>query len=99
MYLHKEYHQVGDLELKCVISFNKDRISWATSRPKKVGYQVTVLPVKRTSCGGGLMVEEVAAFSGFNDCLLEVDRQSSKRLGQAIDVLHFRLEEYCNHFK
>lgn len=99
MYLHKEYHRVGDLELKCAISFNKERTNWATSQPKKIGYQVTVLPVKRTPAGNGLMLEETSAFSGFNDCLLEVDRQSSKRLTQAIDVLHNRLEEYTNQFK
>ena len=69
--LHKEYLKIGDNEIKFSITFNREKINWATSQPKKIGYQVTATPVKRTQREGYSM-EETGAFTGFNDCLLEV---------------------------
>lgn len=44
-------------------------------------------------------MEEFGAFTGFNHCLLEVDRQSKKGLQQAIDILQERMDEYLERFK
>ena len=98
-YLHKEYWKIGEQEIKAAISFNRERTNWATSQPKKIGYQATCTPVKRTDKGNNIVIEESSAFTGFNDCLLEVDRQSAKRLQTAIEELHKRKEEYLNWFK
>jgi len=98
-YLHKEYWKIGEQEIKVAISFNRERINWATSQPKKIGYQATCTPVKRTNKGNNLVLEETSAFTGFNVCLLEIDRQSAKRLQTAIEELNKRKEEYLNWFK
>ena len=71
----------------------------ATNEPKKIGYQITAVPVKRTNGAGGYTIEEFGAFTGFNDNLIECDRQSKKRLQTAISVLHSRLSTYLNYFK
>lgn len=98
-YLHKEYHKLPDgSEIKFAISFNKETVSWATSQPKKIGYQVTVTPVKRTDKGNGIVMEESGAFTGFNDNLLEIDRPSPKRLRTAIQILSERLQNYLDYF-
>jgi hypothetical protein len=104
--LHKEYHTLpegaktkdGKNEIRFTISFNRDRISWATSQPKKIGYQVTATPVATSKIGNGIVMEEFGAFTGFNDCLLEVDRQSAKRLQTAISILHERMDKYLLWF-
>ena len=98
MILHKEYHKVGDQEIKFTISFNRDRYNWATNQPKKIGYQVSAIPVNRTQ-RDGYSVEESGAFTGFNDNLLEVDRQSKKRLDHARLILAQRLEMYLAYFE
>lgn len=98
MYLHKEYHTLPNGQMiKFGVSFNKDTCNWATSQPIKVGYRVTVLPVKITQ-HDGYSIEETGAFTGFNDTLLEVDRQSKKRLQTAISILAERKEKYLNYF-
>jgi hypothetical protein len=63
-----------------------------------VGYSVSVLPVKRTH-GDGVTIEESGAFTGFNVCVLEAERQSKNRLAKAIQILHERGEEFINHLK
>jgi hypothetical protein len=98
--LHKEYHKLENgQEIKFSVSFNKDRTNWTTNEPKKIGYQVTATPVKRTDKGSGIVMEEFGAFTGFNDCLLEVDRQSSKRLSTALNILQVKLETYLDWFR
>lgn len=100
--LYKEYQTIeinGEKqEIKFCVSFNKDRYNWATNQPKKIGYQITVLPVKRTSREGGIVIEESEAFTGFNDCLLQVDRQSQKRLKTALLILQNSKEKYLSYF-
>lgn len=98
MILHKEYHMVDDQEIKFTISFNRDSHNWATSQPKKVGYQVTATPVKRLQ-RDGYMIEQSGAFTGFNDNLLEVERQSSKRLEHAKLILSQRMDKYLMYFE
>lgn len=96
--LHKEYITIGGNEVRLRIYFNKDRTNWATSETMKIGYNITATPVKRTK-SGGCVIEEFSAFSGFNDCLLEVERQSSKRLQLAIAELNSRKEKYIKYFE
>lgn len=96
--LHKEYHTLPNgQEIKFSISFNRDRTNFATYEPKKIGYQVSATPVKRSK-GEGFNIEEYGAFTGFNDNLIEVERQSAKRLQSAIAELHSRLQKYLDWF-
>ncbi len=44
-------------------------------------------------------MEEFGAFTGFNDILYEVNRQSSKRLDKAIKILGERKDKYLEQFK
>jgi hypothetical protein len=101
MSLYKHYVEVEGLgEVKFSISFNRDRTNWATSQPKKVGYNVTVIPVKRTHGEGrGYTIEESVAFTGFNMCLLEAERQSKNRLAKAIQIMHERSEVLIGYLK
>jgi hypothetical protein len=99
MTLHKEYHKLENgQEIKFTISFNRESTNWATYQPKKIGYQVSATPVKRTILDGGFSMEESGAFTGFLDNLIEVDRQSSKRLQAAINELKIRLPKYLEYF-
>lgn len=96
MSLYKKYIDTieDNKKIKFSISFNRNTFNWATSEPKKIGYQVTVVPVEI-----GDKFESFTAFTGFNDCLLEVNRQSSKRLDEAIKILNKREEKYLEYFK
>jgi hypothetical protein len=99
MYLYKEYIELNGQTIKFSISFNREHTNWATSQAKKIGYQVTVLPVKISKLEGGFTLEESSCFTGFNDNLLEVERQSAKRLETAKAILTERKEKYLNHFR
>ena len=91
MSLHTEYHLLpSGQEIKISVSFNKDPYR------APVGYRACVLPVKRTKREGYTM-EESGAFTGFNDTLIHVNRQSSKRLNLAIDSLKARIPDYLKH--
>ena len=99
MSLHREYHKLENgQEIRFSVSFNRDRTNWATSQPKKIGYQVSATPIERTN-GDGYSVESFSAFTGFNDSLIEIDRQSAKRLQTAIEVLTQRQERYLDWFR
>jgi hypothetical protein len=95
--LHKEYKSFQDHQIKFSISFNRDQYSWATSQRKEIGYQVTVTPIRITQ-RDGYSIEESGAFTGFNDSLLKAERQSSKRLQEAIKILHSRMDIYMDYF-
>lgn len=101
MTLHREYHPhpKGDGEIEFSISFNRELTNWATGQSKKVGYQVSVTPTKRTNQENGLVLVEFQAFTGFLDNLLEVNRQSAKRLESAIGILKQRIPKYMEAFK
>ena len=101
MRLYREIHPHpnGTEELEFSISFNRDQYNWATGQPKKVGYQVSVTPIKRTKLESGLELIEFGAFTGFNDNLMEINRQSSKRLTTAISTLKQRIPKYIEAFK
>jgi len=97
--LHKEYHTSTSEHLKgklikFSVSFNREQYNWATSQRKEIGYQVTVIPVERSADG---RVESFTAFSGFNATLLPVNRQSSKRLAEAIKILSERKDEFLKY--
>jgi len=95
MYLDTD---VENTKIKFAISFNRTLTNWATSQPMKVGYRVTATPVK-ISKHENYTSEEFEAFTGFGDTLLEVERQSSKRLEAAIAELEKNIEKYINFFK
>ena len=102
MYLHKKYldTSVSNVKIKLGISFNRETTNWATSEAKKVGYQVTAVPVEVMDMeGGGGRWESSVAFTGFNDCLLEIGRQSKKRLEKAIEVLNANEARYKEFFE
>jgi len=98
MFLHKEYLKIGENEIRFAISFNKNPRSFATGQPIDKGYRVSAVPVKRTKLAN-VEMEEFGAFTGFNDTLLAIDRQSQKRLQEAIKILNERKEKYINWFK
>ena len=99
MTLHKEYHTLENGQtIKFSVFFNQELRTWATSQPIEKGYRVTVVPVKITQFDG-YTVEETGAFTGFGDTLLVVDRQSAKRLKQAIGILNERKERYLTAIK
>ena len=104
--LYKEYIQMPESAksdvagklIKFSVSFNKDSTNWATYKPQPIGYRVTVVPVSRTDMGNGIVMEEFGAFTGFNDTLLEVGRQSKKRLEEALRILQERKDKYMLYF-
>lgn len=96
MTLYKEYNEVDGKTIKITISFNKNTHSWATSQSTPIGYRATVVPVERSVDG---VWETFTAFSGFNTTLLVVQRQSKKRLQEAINVLHDKRESFLNRFR
>lgn len=99
--LHKSYapHPNGleNHKIKFVISFNKELTNWARSQRIPVGYRVNVVPIEQRE-GNGYTSETFGAFTGFNDTLLEIDRQSPKRLAAAIEELEKRKEKYIKYF-
>ncbi len=99
--LHTSYapHPNGleNHKIKFTISFNKSPYNWATGKKIPIGYRVSVTPVEQTS-KVGCTIETFGAFTGFNDTLLEIDRQSSKRLATAIAELEKRKEKYIKYF-
>jgi len=109
MTLYKEYLDtiVENEKIKFTISFNKETRNWATGESKKIGYQVSAVPVKindfsHKNVRGELVhftSEESGAFTGFCDNLIEIDRQSKKRLESAISKLKENMETYKEWFK
>lgn len=106
MTLYKEYWKLPEgaatdlkegTEIKAYISYNKTPSSWIGGCAPK-GYRVCVVPVKRSSLEGGFSIEESGAFTGFNDTLLECERQSAKKINQAIQILQERKDKYLSKF-
>lgn len=104
MALYTEYIPVkksptNDIHIKFQITFNKDTYHWATSSSKKKGYQLTATPVKRTlsSCGK-YNTESFTAFQGFYIILVQYDRQSKKRLEEAINSFKAKKDDYLQFF-
>jgi len=99
MALHKELHYLPSGQaIRFNVSFNKEKFNYATSQPLKIGYRIVATPVTIEQ-KPGYTIESSTAFTGFGDTLLEVERQSKKRLEQAIAILTERKEEYLNFFK
>lgn len=100
MTLYKEYLDtiVENEKIKFTISFNKETRNWATGESKKIGYQVTAIPVKVIK-KETYSIEESSVFTGFNDNLIEIDRQSKKRLESAISKLKENMETYKEWFR
>ena len=96
MSLYKEYVATveDNKKIKFSITFNRSTHNWATSEKIPIGYRVSATPVEI-----GDRFESFGAFTGFNDTLLEVNRQSSKRLDEAIRILQERKETYIKWFK
>lgn len=88
MTLHKEYVEHNGQTIRFTVAYDK-----ANGR-----YRVTAVPCKRTELRPGLFIEEIGAFTGFNDTLLQVERQSAKRLKTAINELNMRKEKYLAYF-
>lgn len=98
MSLHKHYEPFRDgQELKFSISFSKETRNWATGQAIKQGYRLHVVPVKRTK-HNNFIIEQYGCFTGFGTTILEVNRQSSKRLREAIRIMNERKEEFMQYF-
>jgi len=98
MSLHTEYIKIENIEVKFSIHFNRNKINYFTYEKIDIGYRVSATPVKRTQ-DKNITIEESVAFSGFADTLLIAERQSKKRLEEAIKILNDRKEKYINWFK
>lgn len=96
MSLYKEYIDTieENKKIRFSITFNRSSHNWATSEKTPIGYRVSATPVEI-----GDKFESFGAFTGFTDTLLEVNRQSSKRLNEAIEILQQRKEKYIQWFK
>ena len=96
MSLYKKYIDAieDNKKIKFSISFNRETRNWASGESKQIGYQVTAVPVEI-----GDKFESFTAFTGFNDCLSPINRQSNKRLDKAIEILAEREEKYLDYFK
>jgi hypothetical protein len=96
MELYKTYVDTDqpNQKIRFSIYFNKETINWATGQYKDKGYQVTAIPVEKTGFG-----ESFGAFTGFNDIIYPVQRQSKKRLQTAINMLHLKMDEYLKFFE
>ena len=100
MSLYKEYFDtdVETKKIKLTINFNKNTSNLATSRPTNKGYMVTCVPVELKK-EIGYTTESFMVFSGFNDLVLKVDRQSSKRLEEAKSIAKAKTKQYLEYFK
>ena len=100
MDLYKEYFDtdVENKKIKLTINFNKSTTNWATSRPTNKGYVVTCVPVELKK-EIGYTTDTFMAFSGFNDLVLKVDRQSNKRLEEAKSIAKVNIKQYLEYFK
>lgn len=101
MTLFKEYQEIEingeNHTISFTVTFNRESTSWATGKSIPIGYRVSVIPVK-LSKRGSFTMEEFGAFTGFNDTLLEIERQSQKRLQTALAILKSRKTQYLNYF-
>lgn len=96
MSLYKKYIDTDDpnVKIKFSISFNKENYNWVTGQPKQKGYQLTAVPVERSGAW-----ESFEAFSGFNDIIYPVERQSKKRLAKAIELFEDNIDKYLEWFE
>lgn len=105
MTLFKHYIEIvkspeKSTHIKFSISFNKDTYHWATSSNKEKGYQLTATPIcKSNSECGKFSTESFTAFQGFYKIIYPVQRQSKKRLEEAIRTFNEQLPSYLEHFK
>lgn len=98
--LYKEYVELSEngkwkckeKQLRMSISFYRGSNSSIT------GYRVCVVPIAVSERGNGIVMEEYGAYTGFNDWLLPAERQSAKKLQQAIAILQERKDKYTQYF-
>ena len=84
-------------KIKISIFFEKNTMIWATGRATNKGYHVSVTPVT-IEIQGGYKIESFKAFSGFRTCLFPAERQSKKRLEEAIKIVDENTNKYVSHF-
>lgn len=89
---------VDNVKIKFSISYCKETYSYATYKQRPKGYYVNAVPVTIKQ-SEGFSIEEFGAFTGFNDCLLECDRQSKKRFETSVLLLQTNMEAYIQFFK
>ena len=103
--LYKKYLSVthsgnANNAIRFSLSFNRDTFHWATGQSKQKGYQLTATPVERQVDTDGRVVQEsFTAFTGFYKIILAAERQSPKRLQEAISILEQELQSYMDHFE
>lgn len=80
MSYNKEYHKFDEqgITIETTISYQKAGINWYNSQKERGGYYLHISPVKISE-----FFTERQLGSGFKYMLLEVDRQSNKRLETA----------------
>jgi len=83
--------------LEFALTFHKGGTNYATYKQIPRSYRLNVVPVKIRN-EGSVSIREFGAFTGFNATILEVNRQSKKRLQTAISTVESKLIEYYNYW-
>ena len=100
MALYKDYLSTKEenVFIKITLIFNKESYNWSTNEPRKIGYMVNAKPVQvRESYG--CRIEEFMPFTGFNDVIYPVGRQSEKRKREAIHMINMKMDQYKAFFQ
>lgn len=71
------------ITIKASISFQKGGTNWYNGANEKKGYYLHLIPVERSEISNGFISESMILGEGFKYLLLEVTRQSDKRLKTA----------------
>lgn len=64
--------------IKIEIYYSKGGLNYFTSRNEQRGLYVSVSPVKRETIIGNIVTESYAGFSGIKECVLPLNKFSSK---------------------
>jgi hypothetical protein len=93
---YKEYIPTTkkNVYIKFVVYFNREITNWATGAERKIGYSLTAVPVEKAGHW-----ESFSAFTGFTASLLEANRQSKKRLEEALTIFRANKTRYLEYFK
>lgn len=78
---NKQYEDVNGITIQTGISYRKGGVNWYNGQPERAGYYLHVTPVIKSE-----HFIESQLGDGFKYLVLQVDRQSKKRLQTAIQI-------------
>lgn len=98
MYLYKEYNEVEGKTIKITIWFNSAKREYASQDVGTKGYMATCVPIVIEDRGTH-QIETYGAYTGFKYILIGCERQSKRKLENAIKILDQNREKFLNHFR